>query len=307
MANPKIKVPDVVHLGVLQSAPIMQAEFPIANGGSSDLTIDRVSMSCSCVSVELSSETVAPGEEALVKVSFDREKLREGPVYLGFFTNDPEYAVRSILLNFGLLKNFALKPARLRIAKKPNEPVRETVEVIVRRGPPVTLSQVTCTSAAVKTRIVRDSGRSLLVEVIVPDTIEGLIKAELSFLLCESEQTAGGEQTVLSMPVRVVPRPHFQFTPTKLFLCRSLFPLQEDRVWREFELRVEQDATIESITSDIPGIRFESEKRAANHFRITSRLIAAQFPSVFVSDPFFIRIKMENDEREHKLEVIPIR
>jgi hypothetical protein len=76
--------------GSAKKGEVLKVEFPFANTGKSELNIRKIKPNCDCVIASASKQTLAPGESAVISVSFDT-KGREGTQYksVTVFSNDP--------------------------------------------------------------------------------------------------------------------------------------------------------------------------------------------------------------------------
>ncbi len=81
---------NLIKLGTIRQGDTKTFEFPIKNLGKKDLVIKGVRSSCSCITTELTSKRVAPGQEALLKGEFDTTN-RQGKLSrsLTLISNDP--------------------------------------------------------------------------------------------------------------------------------------------------------------------------------------------------------------------------
>jgi hypothetical protein len=60
-----------LDLGRVQNGEVREFEVVVANRGSNDLVIEAVSTSCGCTAARVSPTTLLPGEQGLLKVTFD--------------------------------------------------------------------------------------------------------------------------------------------------------------------------------------------------------------------------------------------
>jgi len=84
-----------LDLGPVQNGEVREFEVVVANQGSSDLVIEAVSTSCGCTAARVTPTTLHPGEQGLLKVTFDSGAHgpdERGPVVRQVFiaSNDPD-------------------------------------------------------------------------------------------------------------------------------------------------------------------------------------------------------------------------
>ena len=71
--GPKVALDRKLHdFGTIpQYGGTVEARFRVSNEGSEDLAIGQLTTSCSCTSASIGSQTIAPGDEAILTVIFD--------------------------------------------------------------------------------------------------------------------------------------------------------------------------------------------------------------------------------------------
>lgn len=89
-----ILINDKAHdIGKVPAADEASTEFVIHNTGSTDLYIDRVEVSCTCTSGDVTQDAISPGDSVKVKVTYN--KTIEGYFFqdvlvYGNFESSPE-------------------------------------------------------------------------------------------------------------------------------------------------------------------------------------------------------------------------
>lgn len=80
----------LIKLGDIKKGGTKTFEVPIKNIGKKDLVINGVRSTCSCITTELTSKRIAPGEEAVLKGEFNTEN-RQGEITrtITIISNDP--------------------------------------------------------------------------------------------------------------------------------------------------------------------------------------------------------------------------
>jgi hypothetical protein len=91
--EPKLEITAAYDLGVVAKGETAVAELPLRNRGAAPLVVAAVSTSCGCTEANLSTMTIAPGAEAILRVAYDSgahesdEGLMERYVFI--VSNDP--------------------------------------------------------------------------------------------------------------------------------------------------------------------------------------------------------------------------
>lgn len=62
---------EVLKFGKVKEGEILNFEYPFINSGTEPLLISDIKVACTCTKFEYPKSPVAPGEKALIKVSFD--------------------------------------------------------------------------------------------------------------------------------------------------------------------------------------------------------------------------------------------
>ncbi len=62
---------EVLRLGRVKEGEILNFEFPFTNSGTEPLLITDIKVACACTKFEYPKSPIAPGERAIIKVSFD--------------------------------------------------------------------------------------------------------------------------------------------------------------------------------------------------------------------------------------------
>jgi len=96
--NPRLALPDLVEtdfnwdFGEIGPNDKVEEVLTIKNTGAKELVIDRATSSCGCTAALLSDKTIAPGEEAQLRVQYDPAQYKDrGAVtkYVDVLSNDP--------------------------------------------------------------------------------------------------------------------------------------------------------------------------------------------------------------------------
>lgn len=97
---PRLLVDRTNHeFGNVRQGNIVETEFTLTNNGRSDLTIRETKANCGCTVSTPEKNTLAPGESAKLKVSFNSEG-RRGTQYktVTIFSNDPTSPTQTLTL-----------------------------------------------------------------------------------------------------------------------------------------------------------------------------------------------------------------
>jgi hypothetical protein len=79
---------EVLKLGKVKEGEVLNFEFPFTNSGTEPLFITDIKVACTCTKFEYPKSPVAPGEKALIKVSFDtKNKIGYQDRTLEIFSN----------------------------------------------------------------------------------------------------------------------------------------------------------------------------------------------------------------------------
>jgi hypothetical protein len=77
--GPKIVVEsEHIDLGTVVKGELADKVVYISNEGDEDLVIKSVFVSCGCTSADISSNRIAPGKKAELKISYDAQDAEEG-------------------------------------------------------------------------------------------------------------------------------------------------------------------------------------------------------------------------------------
>jgi hypothetical protein len=91
--EPRLAVVADYDLGTVAKGETATAEIPVRNNGTAPLLVEAVSTSCGCTEATLSSLTIAAGEQAMLRVSYDSgaHESDEGEMerYVFIASNDP--------------------------------------------------------------------------------------------------------------------------------------------------------------------------------------------------------------------------
>jgi hypothetical protein len=91
--EPRLAVITDYDLGRIAKGETATAEIPVRNSGTAPLLVEAVSTSCGCTEATLSSLSIAAGEEATLRVSYDSgvHESDEGEMerYVFIVSNDP--------------------------------------------------------------------------------------------------------------------------------------------------------------------------------------------------------------------------
>jgi len=122
-AGPKAAIDETNYkFGKMEIGTKQRRTFPIRNVGDSPLTIEFVSHTCKCTTVELDGKPAEPGATAVVKPGEESAVLLEwaaqvaaGPFRHGatFTTNDPEHSRLEIVVEGDVVESTALVPSTL--------------------------------------------------------------------------------------------------------------------------------------------------------------------------------------------------
>ena len=90
--SPRINVADTIYdFGTVQQGQHVDHQFTLKNTGQGVLKVERVHSSCGCTAAVLDSDTIKPGSQTDLKVSFDTTGF-QGPKIktVRIYTNDPK-------------------------------------------------------------------------------------------------------------------------------------------------------------------------------------------------------------------------
>jgi hypothetical protein len=97
--NPRLALPELAEtdynwdFGDIGPEEPVENVFTLKNVGTKELVIDRVTSSCGCTAALLSDKTIAPGEEAKLRVAYDprvnKDRGRAITRYVDVLSNDP--------------------------------------------------------------------------------------------------------------------------------------------------------------------------------------------------------------------------
>jgi len=95
---PKLTLSEVVHdFGKVKQGAAVSTEFMIKNTGKSPLNIRKTHSSCGCTVAELAKETLQPGEEVVLKVTFNTSGRRgTQQKSITIYSNDPLKPVQRV-------------------------------------------------------------------------------------------------------------------------------------------------------------------------------------------------------------------
>ena len=75
--------PKLFDFGEISYGDVAEYTFTLKNLGDEDLEIKRVATSCACTTVKVTEETIAPGEETELQVTYDTGVM-SGPHGMGY-------------------------------------------------------------------------------------------------------------------------------------------------------------------------------------------------------------------------------
>ncbi len=136
------------------SGPPVTHEFILLNQGSAPLQILKVEKVCQCISYEIGSQTIPPGEETTLTVTVDpKGKRGEFGDGIRIETNDPEtphltFLLRGVafdriqiepeLLDFGAIPLDVLPAARISFQVEINDPDVQALDQVIPSSPALT-------------------------------------------------------------------------------------------------------------------------------------------------------------------------
>ncbi len=88
-----------IDWGTIEDSETQEEEITISNRGQKVLEIRKVQGNCSCMRLEMSDDTISPGQSLTLKVTFDPEgRFGRDQRNIYIFSNDPLNPVQSIIL-----------------------------------------------------------------------------------------------------------------------------------------------------------------------------------------------------------------
>ncbi len=79
---------EVLKFGKVKEGEVLNFEYPFINSGTEPLLISDIKVACTCTKIEYPKSPVAPGEKAIIKVSFDtKNKIGYQDRTLEIFSN----------------------------------------------------------------------------------------------------------------------------------------------------------------------------------------------------------------------------
>ena len=99
-AAPKLEIKEVLHdFGRLKKGEVVSNSFELTNTGQNPLEIRTHKTNCSCVRAEISEKTIAQGETAMVKVTFNTEGRRGNQQKsVTIYSNDPRGSAQRVTI-----------------------------------------------------------------------------------------------------------------------------------------------------------------------------------------------------------------
>lgn len=113
--EPKLILNDVTYdFGSVAEGRQVSTSFVLKNAGSAPLEIKRIFPACGCTVAQMSSNLIAPGEEASLNVSFDTTGFYGFKVKtIRIFTNDPMRSTVVLSLQGKIERDVEVEPSRL--------------------------------------------------------------------------------------------------------------------------------------------------------------------------------------------------
>lgn len=107
----------VFDFGTALQGSVLEHTFTVANKGNAPLHIRKIHPSCGCTAAVLDTDTIAPGEETSVKVSFNTTGFQGYKVKtVRLYTNDPEQTSSLLKIQGTVKADVQLDPAFIRFS-----------------------------------------------------------------------------------------------------------------------------------------------------------------------------------------------
>lgn len=203
-----------------------QTTFKIRNDGESELELEAGKPTCQCTLFSLSAETVAPGETAILTVSWDakivdRAFQHGGPVY----TNDPDHQELRFVVMGRVGVDYELQPSENWNAGESTEEAPATVKGVVFStvNADFEVERIESEADSISTSFRKLSGSELgevnaiggyEIQISVAPTFEpGELKQPIKIFLKGRENPIEAVVTARRLgPIRILPTPGATFT-----------------------------------------------------------------------------------------------
>jgi hypothetical protein len=156
--NLQVREPGFDFGEVFQGDKVLHV-YQFSNQGDQDLLIDRVSSSCGCTAVLVSSKNVPPGARGELQANFDSSRFRgevSKTIYL--YSNDPARPVMQLHLQGKVLEIVDVKPNQVNFGEvKAKQPVAATVILRNVSNKSLTLGGPRTTATELKVKMPRAS------------------------------------------------------------------------------------------------------------------------------------------------------
>jgi hypothetical protein len=151
-AGPKFEVEgdQPINTGVHLRNKEVHYDIKFKNAGDEILKIVSVSATCGCSSALSTSDTLQPGEEGLIKFTFNG--IGMGPITKSIIvsTNEKENSSHQIDLKMNMVDPVTLNPTSIITQGKVGEEIKQTATITDGLDKPITINEVVSNSPAVK-------------------------------------------------------------------------------------------------------------------------------------------------------------
>lgn len=202
------------NFGEVSEGTVVEHQFVLKNQGNAPLSVERVVASCGCTAGTIDSNTIAPGEEGKLKVSFDTkgffgEKLKTVRVY----TNDSDTPMTVLSLKGVIKPDIEIIPPRILfedVVKGEPSPVQE-LQLRVRKGAGAEIGKVQTYSKYIAlTPLEETAGEKRFSVSVLPDAPAGELRERIVVGI------SGGKVSSMNVPVFAIIKGKLRLKPSRL-------------------------------------------------------------------------------------------
>jgi hypothetical protein len=209
-----LKIEKPVHdFGSVTQGTVVKHDFILKNVGNADLRIQQVVAACGCTATNASSEVIAPGGEGTIHVEFDTSGF-SGSKSKGVrvLTTDMDNPSSDLTIKGNIETDVKIQPAVLNFGNVPRSSApSKTVEVSVRPGSDVQLTEVKNYSKFIEAKKLSNDPKSMKIEVALkPGAPLGILRDRIVVAYGKDSQS------LLNIPVTANVKGNVKVEPATL-------------------------------------------------------------------------------------------
>jgi hypothetical protein len=128
----------------------VQYEIKFKNSGDADLKIEGVSTSCGCSSALVSSDLLKPGEEGIIKFTFNGHGMGQVQKSVMVSTNENPGTTHTIAVVMNMVDPVTLTPASIITEGNVGDEINQTATILNSFDKSITINEISSNSPVVK-------------------------------------------------------------------------------------------------------------------------------------------------------------